>query len=275
MPAAIELNAVGVRIGARDCLADVSLRAASGEILILKGDNGAGKTTLLRVLARQLVPTHGNYQLHHANRAQIGFLPQHLPLYPPLSATAQLMLAAKLYGADAASIAGWLARYGLTPHAHRALSGFSRGMAQRIALIQAMLHAPTLLLLDEPTTALDPSSTEVLLALLREQRGARLTIVATHDESPFLPIADRLLQLRDGQLVQSVDLKQWRQTFVVRTVEPISAAQLRFDCVAQLTLLDPHSARIELRDNANAADLGSALHCAGIAVAHLAAPVTV
>ena len=206
---------VSRHFGRRKALSRISFRAARGAILGLLGPNGAGKSTLLSMLGTLLRPTQGAIaygQLAAAThgpalRARIGVLGHDLFLYPELTARENLAFFAGLYGhADAGAAAGAaLARAGLADRADDAVSSFSRGMRQRVALERALIHDPRLVLLDEPFTGLDEASAAALverLRLLREQ-GA-IVVLATHD----LDLADGLLDhavfLKDGRMAETV-----------------------------------------------------------------------
>ncbi|HQZ39481.1 MAG: ABC transporter ATP-binding protein [Acidobacteria bacterium] len=198
--------------GRRKALSKVSFACAAGDIVGLLGPNGAGKSTLLAILATLLAPSDGTVAYGAMTaasggaglRARIGMLGHDLFLYPELTAFENLVFFGRMYGlADAPARAREaLERAGLAERAGDAVSGFSRGMRQRVALERALLHRPRLLLLDEPFTGLDQASAAALVTRLREEqsRGV-LTVVATHD----LDVVDGLLSnelfLRAGRLM--------------------------------------------------------------------------
>ena len=186
--------------GRRKALSHVTFSCEAGEIVGLLGPNGAGKSTLLNILATLLSASKGRVVYGDRTaadggaeiRGAIGLLGHDLFLYPELTARENLEFFAKLYGLP--DVAGVVARAleaaGLTARANDLVSGFSRGMRQRVALERALLHDPRLLLLDEPFTGLDQSSTAALVARLRErQRAGCLIVLATHD----LDVVDGLL----------------------------------------------------------------------------------
>ena len=186
--------------GRRKALTNVSFTCESGEIVGLLGPNGAGKSTLLNILATLLTASKGTVTYGDRTaadggvgvRARIGMLGHDLFLYPELTARENLTFFAQLYGLpDAArAVAHALEQSGLTARADDFVSGFSRGMRQRVALERALLHDPRLILLDEPFTGLDQASAAALVARLRNRQQAGCMIVlATHD----LDIADPLL----------------------------------------------------------------------------------
>ncbi len=202
---------LGRHYGRRRALADLSFTAGAGDIVGLLGANGAGKSTLLAILGTLLAASTGRVEYGDttvvaggaALRARIGMLGHDLFLYPELTARENLVFFGRLYGVSDvhARVAGALERAGLAARGDDAVSSYSRGMRQRVALERALLHGPRLLLLDEPFTGLDQASTAALVARLREEqaRGA-ITLLATHD-----------LDVVDGLLTEAVFLRAGRR----------------------------------------------------------------
>jgi heme exporter protein A len=206
--------------GRRRALASISLECHAGEVLGLLGPNGAGKSTLLAILATLLAPStgevlYGDRTARAAGailRARLGFLSHDLHLYPELTARENLEFFARLYGLDQVGrrVADALARASLTERANDVVSGFSRGMRQRLALERALLHEPRLLLLDEPFTGLDDASVAALVGRLKDLRATgRITVVVTHDLDVADMLLDRVAVLKDGRLV-ALDLAHGR-----------------------------------------------------------------
>ena len=198
--------------GRRRALNRVSLTCGAGEIVAVLGPNGAGKSTLLSIAATLVEPSSGEVlygaqrsrQAGAALRGRIGLLGHDLYLYPELSASENLSFFARLYRlADIhARVDAALRRAELQERAGDVVSGFSRGMRQRLALERALLHDPRLVLLDEPFTGLDDSATAALRARLAglKQAGA-IVLVTTHDLETIEGLADRAVLLRNGRLV--------------------------------------------------------------------------
>jgi len=197
--------------GRRKALSQISFTCAAGEIVGLLGPNGAGKSTLLSILATLLSPSKGTIEYGEltandgaAIRAQLGMLGHDLFLYPELTARENLTFFARLYGLpDAArTAASALDRAGLADRADDFVSGFSRGMRQRVALERALLHEPRLILLDEPFTGLDQASTGALVDRLKErQRAGCLIVLATHDLDVADGLLTRAIYLKNGRIV--------------------------------------------------------------------------
>jgi heme exporter protein A len=207
----VELVDVSRHFGRRRALSRVSLTARSGDILGLLGPNGAGKSTLIGLLATLVAPTTGEvrYGEHPARglgpelRRRIGLLAHELHLYPELSARQNLTFYAELYGLDApAHVGPALDRAGLADRGEEAVSGFSRGMRQRLALERALLHAPRLVLFDEPFTGLDDRAVGVVAERLRRLAAdGAIVVLATHDLDLADGLVTRVALVRDGRLL--------------------------------------------------------------------------
>jgi ABC-type multidrug transport system ATPase subunit len=210
----LSIRELSRNFGRRRALSRVSLDCRAGEIVGLLGPNGAGKSTLLAIISTLAAPSSGEVlyggrtakQIGAPVRSRIGVLSHDLHLYSELTAMENLVFFGRLYGvanADAAA-ADALRRARLDDRADDVVSGFSRGMRQRLALERALLHSPRLLLLDEPFTGLDDASTMALIERLRELRSAGcIMLVATHDLDIGEAVLDRAVILHDGRLIAS------------------------------------------------------------------------
>jgi heme exporter protein A len=209
----VSVQGVSRHFGRRRALARVSVDCHAGQIVGLLGPNGAGKSTLLSVLSTLVRPTSGAvlYGGRPARawgddlRARIGMLGHDLFLYGDLSARENLTFFGRLYGLpdlDRRLDAG-LREARLTDRADDRVSSFSRGLRQRLGLERALLHAPRLLLLDEPFTGLDDESSRLLVARLgRLREHGTIVVMATHDFESADAIVDVPVCLRDGRLLQ-------------------------------------------------------------------------
>ncbi|MBI3491453.1 MAG: ABC transporter ATP-binding protein [Acidobacteria bacterium] len=207
----VRLTDVSRHFGRRRALAHVSLTARAGDILGLLGPNGAGKSTLIGTLATLVAPTSGEVRyggqsaraLGDGLRRRIGLLAHELHLYPELSARQNLDFFAQLYGIEpSGTVDAALDRAGLADRAHEEVLGFSRGMRQRLALERALLHAPRLVLFDEPFTGLDERAVSAVADRLRELAAAgAIVIVATHDLDLADGLVTRVALIRDGRVL--------------------------------------------------------------------------
>ena len=206
---AISVEGVWKFYGDFPALRDIGFAVEPGACLALLGRNGAGKTTLLRILAglgkagRGEVKIFGENPRREAARRRIGVLGHGIGVYEELSAYENLRLFARLYGMDdpARTAMEWLEKIGLERVKDSLVREFSRGMRQRLAVGRAFLHAPSLLLLDEPFTALDDRAIAVLQGLLAQARAAGSTIVmSTHQLREALELATDVALLVRGKL---------------------------------------------------------------------------
>jgi ABC-type multidrug transport system ATPase subunit len=206
----LTLTDVSRHFGRRRALSRVSLSVTAGELVGLLGPNGAGKSTLIGIMATLVAPTSGDVRYEgeravpgDAVRHRIGLLAHDLYLYPELTARQNLTFFARLYGLDAATaVPAALAAAGLSDRGEDEVSGFSRGMRQRLALERALLHAPKLLLLDEPFTGLDDRAVGIVSDRLRQLSAAgTMVILATHDLDVADGLVHRVVLIREGRLV--------------------------------------------------------------------------
>jgi heme exporter protein A len=211
---ALRGTAVAKRFGRVSALRGIDFEIAPGESVAILGANGAGKSTLLRILAGLSRASSGRFEAlaaavdpaplaREALRGEVGYVGHATLLYGELSAEENLTFAARLAGrpADSAHIARLLESVDLADVATRRAGTFSRGMSQRLAIARAIVHDPSILLLDEPFTGLDEVSSERLSEQLSEQtREGRTLVVVTHDPRRAIELADRALILHRGEI---------------------------------------------------------------------------
>ena len=208
-PVGIRFENIGKRYGGLYALRRVSLEIAAGECVVLAGRNGSGKTTLLRIAARLVRPSSGtlvflnNTQRANPELSQTGFVSHATMVYDELTAEENLLLFAKLMGIaeSAARSEALLEEVGLADRRRSLVRTFSRGMRQRMAIARALLDCPSVLLLDEPATGLDPQGVSWLAGTLRQMRDAGRTILMSlHSESEISALATRAIRLEAGSL---------------------------------------------------------------------------
>jgi len=203
---AVELTGLGRAYGERTALEGVTLSLAAGATLAVFGANGAGKSTLLRILATLLRPHSGRARVLGADlpeggwsvRGRVGLLAHDPLLYRELSAQENLVFHARLHGVAAARVPALLEQVGMLGRAREPVRTLSRGMAQRVAICRAVLHAPELLLLDEPLANLDPGAAAAVEPLIGRRAGPA-RVVISHDVEHGLADADLVLGLRAGR----------------------------------------------------------------------------
>lgn len=210
-------------------LRNLSFSLSKGEFLTIFGPNGAGKTTLIRILSTITKASSGEIKIADLSfeddsekiRRQIGVIAHQTFLYENLTAEENLRFYGKLYDVENLSkkIETILSEVGLELRKKDFVRTFSRGMQQRLAIARAMLHEPSILLLDEPYTGLDQHASGMLTNWLNRLRSSEQTILmVTHDLEQGLELADRIAILVEGQLVfnqeqRGVDVKTFRQTY--------------------------------------------------------------
>jgi ABC-type multidrug transport system ATPase subunit len=232
----LSIRELSRNFGRRRALSKVSLECRTGEIIGLLGSNGAGKSTLLSIVSTLVAPSSGEVRyggrtakaIGTVLRSKIGVLSHDLHLYSELTARENLVFFGRLYGvpdAEARASAA-LERALLADRATDVVSGFSRGMRQRLALERSLLHEPRLLLLDEPFTGLDDASTASLIDRLRQLRSAGcIVLVATHDLDTAEEVLDRAIVLHDGRLVgNEPDVRGLRKRYQARLHSTVVAS---------------------------------------------------
>jgi heme exporter protein A len=203
---AVEVEGLARRYGEREALSGVSLSLQEGETLVVFGPNGAGKTTLLRVLATLLRPHGGSVHVLGARlpdeawavRGRLGLLGHEPLLYRELTAYENLRYHAKLHDVADDRVHELLEGVAMDGRSGEPLRTLSRGMVQRVAVARTVLHAPELLLLDEPHANLDPAAVELVAPLIGASSG-RTRVICSHDPSGGLAEADVVLGLRAGR----------------------------------------------------------------------------
>ena len=209
------LKAVGLSRHYRTVRAadNVSFDVASGEIVGLLGHNGAGKTTIMKLLTGFIEPTSGEAWVNDINvqedavsaQACIGYLPESQPLYSEMSVADYLLFAATMRGIPfdqrAENVRKVVEDTDLTDRVLDTIGTLSRGYQQRVAVAQAILHQPPVLILDEPTNGLDPTQTIHMRELIKRLAESSTVILSTHIMQEVDAICDRVLIMNDGQLV--------------------------------------------------------------------------
>lgn len=206
----LKLVGLARRFGTRWALRGVTLDVEPGEVVGIVGHNGSGKSTLLRVISTALRPSAGEGWVygHHLVREavevrrHVGFLAHAPGLYDDLTATENLMFAARMLGIAESGIEGTLERVGLTHARHERVRGFSAGMQRRLSLARLILGNPGVLLLDEPYNNFDPQGIELVNEVIQEacQAGGS-GLVVLHDRRQGERVLDRIVELGRGVVI--------------------------------------------------------------------------
>ncbi len=199
--------------GPQRAVDDISFEVKTGEILGFLGPNGAGKTTTMKMITSYIAVDHGDIKIGGDSvrtegdslRKYIGYLPEHNPLYLDMPVIDYLEFSAALQGVPghltAARVREMVKLCGLNAEKHKKIGELSKGYRQRVGLAQAMIHDPEILILDEPTTGLDPNQIVEIRRLIREIGKEKTVILSTHILPEVEATCDRILIINNGRIV--------------------------------------------------------------------------
>ena len=194
---AVTIEHIHKSFGAQHVLNDVTLSIPEGQVLGLLGPNGAGKSTLMKILIGLWKADSGAVSVP----PRIGYLPENNPLYEEMYVTEYLQFMSELTNlGQSQDVAALIDRVGLTPEKHKHIRELSKGYRQRVGLAQALLGNPQLLILDEPTTGLDPNQLVEIRSLIRSLGKDRTVILSTHIMQEVREMCDRVVILDHGQI---------------------------------------------------------------------------
>ncbi len=205
----ISLKNISKTLGGRRVLDGVSLSVDEGEVVGLLGPNGAGKTTLMKILTGIWKADEGEVSVcginmrdnPHAVTPMLGYLPENNPLYDEMYVREYLLFMAGLSGMkDMHRVEDVIRETGLMPEVHKKIGWLSKGYRQRVGIAQAILQRPRLLILDEPTTGLDPNQLEDIRVLIRRVGQQATVLLSTHILQEVKFMCNRVLILDHGQI---------------------------------------------------------------------------
>ena len=207
----IEINNITKIYDGQRALDNVSFTVNEGEVVGLLGPNGAGKSTLMKILTCYIPPTEGEasicghsiYDDPLAVRREIGYLPEHNPLYLEMYVREFLQFAAGLYGITKSKerVEEMIELVGLTPECNKRIGQLSKGYRQRVGLAQALIHDPKVLILDEPTTGLDPNQLEEIRTVIKNAGRNKVVLLSTHIMQEVEAMCSRAIIINHGKLV--------------------------------------------------------------------------
>jgi Cu-processing system ATP-binding protein len=218
--ASVEINHVSKRYGRIEAVSDVSLMLGAGEITALVGHNGAGKTTLLKLMLGLALPSMGSVRVlgddpaagEFKARQRVGYLPENVSFNTALTGREILSFYARLKRERVSKSFELLDRVGLGGASTRRIATYSKGMRQRLGLAQALIGEPAVLLLDEPTTGLDPALRQSFYEIMQSLRDRGATIIlSSHALAELGERADRLLIMSKSRLVAQGSLDELRR----------------------------------------------------------------
>ncbi len=204
----IEVNSVSKLYGQQRALNNVSFEIHPGEVVGFLGPNGAGKSTMMKIITGFLKPSEGSVSVcghdvaEHTYQVQrlIGYLPEHNPLYPDMYVREYLQMVAGIYHIDnrTARIREVIGLTGLTTESHKKIGSLSKGYRQRVGLAQALLPDPQVLILDEPTTGLDPNQIIEVRELIKSVGAEKTVMLSTHIMQEVEAICQRIIIINKG-----------------------------------------------------------------------------
>ena len=212
----IEVQNISKSYGAQKALDDISFSIKKGEIVGFLGPNGAGKSTLMKILTTFIHADEGTATVdgNDVNDAQlkvqqsVGYLPEHNPLYLDLYVREYLEFNADVYRVAKSRIEEVIQLTGLTPESHKKIGQLSKGYRQRVGLATALLHNPDVLILDEPTTGLDPNQLVEIRNVIKNVGKDKTVFLSTHIMQEVEAICDRVIIIDNGKIVTDKKLNK-------------------------------------------------------------------
>ena len=236
----ITVHSITKEYGSQKALDSVSFTIGTGEIVGFLGPNGAGKSTMMKILTCYLPQTSGEARVCGFNvqdepleiKKRVGYLPEHNPQYLEQYVREYLGFVAGVHGAPKGRVEEVIEQTGLTPEAHKTIGQLSKGYRQRVGLAQALLHNPEVLILDEPTTGLDPNQLVEIRKLIRQVGKDKTVMLSTHIMQEVEALCDRVIIINKGKIVAdrpTADLKALLggKAMVVEFDAPVKAALMR------------------------------------------------
>ena len=201
-------------------LNEISFSAKKGEIIGFLGPNGAGKSTMMKILTGYISPTKGTVFVSGidvlknpiAAKAKIGYLPEQNPLYQEMYVREYLQFQASIFKVSKETIATVLEDVGLLPEVHKKISQLSKGYQQRVGLAAALIHNPDVLILDEPTTGLDPNQLQEIRTLLKKLGKEKTILFSTHIMQEVEAVCDRVIIIKKGELLIDKPIKELKES---------------------------------------------------------------
>ncbi len=223
----IEVQNISKSYGAQKALDAVSFSVKKGEIVGFLGPNGAGKSTLMKILTTYINADEGNASVNgndvNANpkavQLSVGYLAEHNPLYLDLYVREYLEFNADVYKVSKSRIEEVIALTGLTPESHKKISQLSKGYRQRVGLATALLHNPDVLILDEPTTGLDPNQLVEIRNVIKNVGKNKTVFLSTHIMQEVEAICDRVIIINNGKIVTDKKLNKLVSDVVEQVIE--------------------------------------------------------
>ena len=211
----IQVKGVSKYYGQQAALQTVSLEIKKGEIVGFLGPNGAGKSTLMKIITTYLTADEGQVEVCQENveenplsvRQKVGYLAEHNPLYLEMYIKEYLGFMADLYGCSKERVSDMIEQTGLSQEQHKKIGELSKGYRQRVGLAAALIHEPEVLILDEPTTGLDPNQLVEIRNLIKNSGKNKTVMLSTHIMQEVEKICNRVIIINKGKIVADEQLE--------------------------------------------------------------------
>ena len=216
----IEVQSVTKYYETQLALNEISFSASKGEIIGFLGPNGAGKSTMMKILTGFILPTKGTVFVSGINvlknpieaKAHIGYLPEQNPLYEDMYVKEYLQFQASIFKVPKEAIETVVNTVGLKPEVHKKIGQLSKGYQQRVGIAAAIIHNPDVLVLDEPTTGLDPNQIQEIRTLIKELGKDKTILFSTHIMQEVEAVCDRVIIVKKGELLIDKPIKELKKS---------------------------------------------------------------
>ncbi len=241
----ITVNSVSKSYKSQKALNNISFSADKGQIIGFLGPNGAGKSTMMKILTGFIKPDQGAVFIDDidvlkksiAAQKVIGYLPEHNPLYAEMYVREYLQFQAAIYKVAKSQIEDCIEKVGLTLEANKKIHQLSKGYQQRVGIAAAILHNPKVLILDEPTTGLDPNQIIEIRALIQELGKDKTVLFSTHIMQEVEAVCDRVIIIKKGKILIDKKLKELQDSKqqIIEVTFNISCDEVIFQKLSNLS----------------------------------------
>ncbi len=254
----------------QEVIKGISFSLEKGEITGFLGLNGAGKTTTMKMITGATIPDSGSIKINGLSldsqlieaQKNIGYLPEHNPLYLEMYVREYLQFVADIYKVEKVKIEEVIQKTSLTSHANKRIEELSKGYRQRVGLAAAILHDPNVLILDEPTTGLDPNQIIEIRQIIKDLGKEKIILLSSHIMQEIQAMCDRVIILHQGEIILDKKMKELQdkeQTIEVlfdyrveyqllKRIPNIIEIENNYDCFYTLTFDNQEDMRSEVFD---------------------------
>jgi gliding motility-associated ABC transporter ATP-binding subunit gldA len=254
----------------QEVIKGISFSLEKGEITGFLGLNGAGKTTTMKMITGATIPDSGSIKINGLSldsqlieaQKNIGYLPEHNPLYLEMYVREYLQFVADIYKVEKVKIEEVIQKTSLTSHANKRIEELSKGYRQRVGLAAAILHDPNVLILDEPTTGLDPNQIIEIRQIIKDLGKEKIILLSSHIMQEIQAMCDRVIILHQGEIILDKKMKELQdkeQTIEVlfdyrveyqllKRIPNIIEVENNYDCFYTLTFDNQEDMRSEVFD---------------------------